>query len=294
MTIKVPDFFIEQGLVNINTNNILVCRYKSYKKSEKNIIEISEPAIIFVINGYKIIHFDERDVVISSDNGVFAACDKFVMSEMPEGIYENTVIFIKTEFWFKEAIDLFSCHYANAKNSKKFISFPVDDYLINFLHQLRILSDFINLNNNYSCINDLLTLKIKEILIYLFLKNKEISDFIRNSILGDDKIYFLFCIEKHVYENITLKELAKRCNCSLSTLKEKFHKYLNQSPKKYINERRLEKAAFLLRNTTDTIDSISRKVGFSNVSYFNILFKRKYKMTPSEYRASYRLKAVSY
>ncbi len=289
MVIKVPDFFIEHSLVSINTSNILVCGYKSYKKAEKNVVEISEPALIFLLKGYKVIHFEDKDVVVNPNNGVFAACDKFIMSEIPEGLYENTVIFIKTEFWVKEAIDLIGCYHSNSKSRKKFISFSIDSYIINFLQQLRTISNFTNLYkkavNNQFCIDYILILKVKELLTYLALRNREVLDFIKNSVLADDKLYFLNCVEKHIYEDITLEELAKRCNCSLSSLKEKFRKYLNKSPKKYINERRLEKAAFLLRNTTDTVDSISKKVGFSNVSYFNFLFKKKYNMTPSEYRA---------
>ena len=40
-----------------------------------------------------------------------------------------------------------------------------------------------------------------------------------------------------------------------------------------------------LRRTDDTILSIAGQTGFENLSHFNRQFKRRYGMTPREYRA---------
>lgn len=53
----------------------------------------------------------------------------------------------------------------------------------------------------------------------------------------------------------------------------------------YINKKRLEFAAKLLKNNPDfTIPTIAEKCGLPNVPTFNRLFRTKYGMTPSEYR----------
>ena len=53
----------------------------------------------------------------------------------------------------------------------------------------------------------------------------------------------------------------------------------------YINKKRLEFAAKLLKNNPDyTIPTIAEKCGLPNVPTFNRLFRSKFGMTPSEYR----------
>ena len=52
----------------------------------------------------------------------------------------------------------------------------------------------------------------------------------------------------------------------------------------YTNNYRLEKASALLSSTDKSIMEISLDVGFNSVSYFNKLFKNKYKLTPKEFR----------
>lgn len=52
----------------------------------------------------------------------------------------------------------------------------------------------------------------------------------------------------------------------------------------FLNHHRLNYAVHLLTTTDDTITMISDLSGFNNRSYFNRLFRERYKLTPSEYR----------
>jgi YesN/AraC family two-component response regulator len=52
----------------------------------------------------------------------------------------------------------------------------------------------------------------------------------------------------------------------------------------YIAQVRMDKAAFMLLNNRDIIQTISRKVGILNDNYFYNLFKRQFGMTPAAYR----------
>lgn len=46
----------------------------------------------------------------------------------------------------------------------------------------------------------------------------------------------------------------------------------------------LKKAEYLLTNTTDSISEIAQKLQFSNRTHFYSLFKKRYGLTPKEYR----------
>ena len=64
-----------------------------------------------------------------------------------------------------------------------------------------------------------------------------------------------------------------------------FKKMTGQGFTAYLNDHRLNLAAELLRITDATVLDIAGRVGFDNLSYFNRLFKRRYGMTPREYRS---------
>ena len=54
----------------------------------------------------------------------------------------------------------------------------------------------------------------------------------------------------------------------------------------YLNDYRLTIAARLLTTTEHTILDVASQAGFDNLSYFNRLFKRKFRDTPGHYRSA--------
>ena len=54
----------------------------------------------------------------------------------------------------------------------------------------------------------------------------------------------------------------------------------------YINDYRLNIATNMLLTTNSQITEIATSIGITNLSYFNRIFKKKYNMTPKEYRRS--------
>ena len=66
-----------------------------------------------------------------------------------------------------------------------------------------------------------------------------------------------------------------------------FKKYLKKTPTDVVNQIRLKEASRLLIYTDDKIINICEKVGFTNQSHFNHLFKAYYSVSPLEYRKKY-------
>ena len=85
-------------------------------------------------------------------------------------------------------------------------------------------------------------------------------------------------------KNITLKQIAKTYYTNEKYLGRLFKKETGVSVHEYINDTRLKRAAHILKNSTDSILSISIECGFANISHFNRSFKKKYGITPSQYR----------
>ena len=85
-------------------------------------------------------------------------------------------------------------------------------------------------------------------------------------------------------KNLTIDEMAKEYGYSASHFMRWFKENTGFSFNNYLIEYRLNRAAEELRKGEDTIINIANDVGFENLSNFNRLFKKRFLMTPSEYR----------
>lgn len=93
-------------------------------------------------------------------------------------------------------------------------------------------------------------------------------------------------IDENLEKNLSVQDIAKSINVSVSVLYKYFRSYYNCTPKDYISKRRVDESVKLLNNTDTSIESISRKMGFSSASYYIKSFKRIKGVTPLEYRKS--------
>lgn len=93
---------------------------------------------------------------------------------------------------------------------------------------------------------------------------------------------------QYIHENyphdVLLDDIAGHAGISKSTVLNLFRKYLHVTPINYLINYRLNEASLLLSKTEKKIHVISEETGFNNVDYFCRLFKKHYRVTPSEYR----------
>ena len=91
-------------------------------------------------------------------------------------------------------------------------------------------------------------------------------------------------ISNHVNQKLSVSVLAAFMNMDRSTLSKKFVRELGFNISSFIMRRKLEEAKSLLRHTDKTVSEISEYLCFSTQSYFQNVFKKKFGMTPKEYR----------
>lgn len=83
-------------------------------------------------------------------------------------------------------------------------------------------------------------------------------------------------------------EMARRAGFGQSQFHALFRATTGQSPKQFRLARLLDRAVDRLTGTADPISEIAYDLGYQNVSSFNRLFKQRFGVTPSAFRAAGR------
>ncbi len=89
-------------------------------------------------------------------------------------------------------------------------------------------------------------------------------------------------INQNYKYNVPMPTFAKLTGRSLSTLKRDFAKIFNASPEKWLQQKRLEQAHYLLSQKKQRPSEVYLEVGFENLSHFSFAFKKRYGLTPGE------------
>ncbi len=90
--------------------------------------------------------------------------------------------------------------------------------------------------------------------------------------------------------NLKIEEFAKLCGRSLSAFKRDFKNTFNTTPSRWIMSKRLEHAKKLLLNSDLNVNQICYDSGFKNNSHFIQSFKKKFQLTPNQYKSKSILK----
>lgn len=93
-------------------------------------------------------------------------------------------------------------------------------------------------------------------------------------------------IEDHFADKFELHTLAELVHISPNHLSYRFRKETGSPLTEFITKRRLREAAMMLKMTEQPIRDIGLEVGFDNFAYFSRVFKDRFGMTPSAYRAA--------
>ena len=101
-------------------------------------------------------------------------------------------------------------------------------------------------------------------------------------------------INMNYNKDLTIDEMAKRVGYSKSRFSHLFKEQMRITPIAYRNKIRLANACELLSSSGHSIGEIANSCGFDDQLYFCRIFKKKYGMSPSEWRRGKRNKNSAY
>ena len=91
-------------------------------------------------------------------------------------------------------------------------------------------------------------------------------------------------MEEHLDEPLTISTLSRRACLSATAFKEEFRRLYGLPVHTWLRQRRMERAAELLRTPGLNLERVAKAVGYSSVSQFAAAFRQQYGVTPGQYR----------
>ncbi len=95
-------------------------------------------------------------------------------------------------------------------------------------------------------------------------------------------------VSLHGHETISQPQVAKAAGMSISRFRIFFKETTGWGFARYLREQRVERAAKLLRESSESIASIAHRTGFADQSHLLRCFRDKYGVPPKEYRQKHR------
>jgi AraC-like DNA-binding protein len=123
-------------------------------------------------------------------------------------------------------------------------------------------------------------LKVKEAILLLLRLNKQV-----NNMLFDfsepGKIDLEEFMSRHFAFNVEMKQFAYLTGRSLATFKRDFEKIFHTSPGRWLQQKRLAQAYYLIKEKGERPSDVYLEVGFEDLSHFSYAFKKEFGKAPS-------------
>lgn len=95
-------------------------------------------------------------------------------------------------------------------------------------------------------------------------------------------------INSHIKEKITLADIAQHISLSQRQVSRVINKEYGCSLTELVTDKRLGSAEILIKSTSIPISEIAKQANLGSPNYFFTLFKKRYGMSPLQYRKTYR------
>ncbi|MCD8382503.1 MAG: AraC family transcriptional regulator [Clostridiales bacterium] len=121
----------------------------------------------------------------------------------------------------------------------------------------------------------------------LLMNLSRFADTINRTDPGQEEQNLVFSVLNYIdtrYRSGTLAEISAELGQPTYSVSRLLKKHMGSNFRELLQSRKLQQAAYLLDNTTLSVDAIMERVGYDNSSYFYRKFRERYGCSPREYR----------
>lgn len=276
---NIPEIFMKK---TSQISDLLIHDFKMTKDVVKSRVNLSLHMFSFLQSGSKQVHFANNSIAVNKDQSLLIKKGNCLMTEL---LLNDKIYFCKLLFFSSGTLNEFLKKHRKSwkkkslsKKNEPYFTIKNDNYINSFVDSL---SSIQKMETKYS--QDLLTTKLEELLLYLL------------SVYGDDFMQFLYSlvsdkvnssfrkvVEANAESNLKLEEIAFLCNMSLSTFKRHFVVEYKETPGKWMQSMRLNKAKEILQEGKLNASQIYLNFGYNNLSNFSVAFKKQFGISPKE------------
>lgn len=242
----------------------------------------NEACFMFVNKGEFSVRTPDQFISFKQDQGLLAKCFNFFIETTEiQRSKEEKMEFLGIFLFPSHVESLLDLDLASSTNRIDFNvkQLPIDSLFKSYRDSIDVFIEHPDLADEA-----IIETKLKEFVL-LVSKSQNMSplDFLA-AMFSLNLTEFKTTILNNLYSNLSVAELAQLCALSTSTFKRKFNEVFGESPKKYVANKKLEKAAHLLKNSQERISSIAYDCGYETISTFNRSFKSSFGVSPSTFR----------
>ncbi len=280
--LRVPSEIKADHFESLKIQETTFVAYRNDFYPAKNDVFFEENAVIYVIEGDKLFTSPEQEVHVKKGDVLFIRRGYYLMSESINESYRSLVFFFEEKLlkeFVGQNLELFTNSNKSLKDQSPILVLKSNE---TFGKYVESILPYFKSKTNY--LNQFLRLKLQEILLHLL--EFDSSDQLKVQLLRiyeGQKTDLEYLMNTYYLKPLNTSELAYLSGRSVSAFKRDFSKHFGTAPGIWIKNKKLEHAAFLLKNTQKNVAEVAEIIGYESNSHFIKAFKEKFGHTPKKF-----------
>ena len=273
--------------------------FETQQHAQQVLLKFHQPTLASMIAGKKVMHLQGMESFqFLPGESLILPPNEVMCIDFPEASRQNPTHCLAMTI-SDEMIKSVICFLNEQKPKADGKEWLFTDYNFHFtndlaIHQLtqRLLFLF---TENHSSKDLFVDLMLKELIVRILqAENKKTYQHTAQQLASSSRMaHVITYIKQHLDQSLSVKQLSEVAHMSESNFYKVFKNELGISPLDYVNEERISLATRLLRNPKKKIKEICFESGFNNLPYFCRLFKKKKRVSPSEFRTRWKKETLS-
>lgn len=223
-------------------------------------------------NGEKEYTFNQGDYRFIRRNQLI----KFVKQPPPDGVFKSISVYLDQPTLRQFAMENgYEADHAQARQTEPIATLKGGSVIKGFMDSLLPYSEDDGLIDEA-----LQALKVREAIMILLRTMPELQHVLFD-FSEPGKIDLEAFMHKNFHFNVQMNRFAYLTGRSLATFKRDFERIFHTSPSRWLQQRRLQEAHYLIREKGRAPSDVYLEIGFEDLSHFSFAFKKMYGIAPS-------------